>query len=344
MQMKKVLGLVLALAMVMSLLVSCGGNSSDEKKEEEAGGAPEQIVIGTQGLMNLETYAQLEKMIEEKMGDVTVEWKQFNAGKDLNQAFAAGEIDFGVLGASPVAVALAQDIDYKVIYSTAMLTNTEAMVATPASGIKSVKDLEGKTVACTFTSTCHYTLLSAMEHEGVDASKVKIIDMEPDKIVAAWKRGDIDAAYTWNPALGQLKAEGGKLVITSGEVGEMGYPVADFAVVRTEFADQYPDYVKKYLEALVDAEAVYAETPEKVYEAFADHFEGYTAKTVKEAMTDDYYTGKEQVEKYFDTDEYTKLVVKISEFLADQEQIDKALDEEFVAEHVDGSFLSEVAK
>ena len=36
MQMKKVLGLVLALAMVMSLLVSCGGNSSEEKKEELA--------------------------------------------------------------------------------------------------------------------------------------------------------------------------------------------------------------------------------------------------------------------------------------------------------------------
>jgi len=341
MQMKKVLGLILALAMVVTLLAGCGGKS--EEKEEESG-TPEKIVIGTQGLMNLETYAQLEKMIDDKMGDVPVEYKQFNAGKDMNQAFAAGEIDFGVLGASPVAVALAQDIDYKVIYSTAMLTNTEAMVATPKSGIKTVKDLEGKTVACTFTSTCHYTLLSAMEHEGVDAEKVKILDMEPDKIVAAWKRGDIDAAYTWNPALGQLKAEGGKLVVTSGEVGEMGYPVADFAVVRTEFADKYPDYVKKYLEALVEAEGVYADTPDKVYEAFAKHFEGYTPKTVKEAMTDDYYTGKEQVEKYFDTDEYTKLVVKISEFLADQEQIDKALEEDFVGEHVDGSFLAEVAK
>ena len=331
---KKLIAALLVCMFAVFALAACGSDS-------ESGEAPEKVVIGTQGLMNLETYAELEGLVEKHMDGTKVEFKQFNAGKDLNQAFAADEIDFGVLGAAPVAVAWSSDIDYQVIYSTAILTNTEAMVAQKNSGIKTVKDLVGKTVATTFTSTTHYSLLSALKVEGVDASKVKIVDMEPDKIVAAWKRGDIDAAYTWNPALGALKAEGGKLIITSGEVGDMGYPVADFAVVRSAFAEQYPDYVKKYLEAIVEAEKVFADTPNKVYKSFAKHFDGYTAQDVKKAMADNYITGADQVKEEFDTGNFADLIVKVSEFLADQEQIPAALEADFVKDHVVGTYLSE---
>ena len=331
---KKLIAALLVCMFAVFALAGCGSDS-------ESGEVPEKVVIGTQGLMNLETYAELEGLIEKHMDGTKVEFKQFNAGKDLNQAFAADEIDFGVLGAAPVAVAWSSDIDYQVIYSTAILTNTEAMVAKPDSGIKTVKDLVGKTVATTFTSTTHYSLLSALKVAGVDAKKVKIIDMEPDKIVAAWKRGDIDAAYTWNPALGTMKTDGGKLVITSGEVGEQGYPVADFAVVRTGFAEKYPAYVTKYLEGIVEAEKVFADTPEKVYDSFANHFEGYKAKDVKEAMADDYITGADQVKGEFESGNFADLIIKVSAFLADQEQIPATLEEDFVKDHVVGSYLED---
>ena len=328
----KVVALVAVMLLSVAALAGCGGT-------KDAGGVPEKVVVGTQGLMNLETYAELKGYIEAEMGDVAVEYKQFNAGKDINQAFAAGEIDFAVLGASPVAVALSNEIDYQVIYSTAILTNTEALVAKDGSGIKSLKDLEGKKVATTFTSTAHYSLLSGLEAQGVDASKVEILDMEPDKIVAAWTRGDIDAAYTWNPALGTMKADGGHIVITSGKIGDLGYPVADFAVVRTEFAEQYPDLVTAYLKAVVKAEDDFANDPSLIYDAFAEHFEGYTAADVKAAMTDDYVRGADQVGSYFDNDEFSNLVVKISKFLASQEQIPAELEADFVKAHVDGSYL-----
>lgn len=330
---KKVIAALLVCMFAVFALAGCGTEESSE--------APEKVVIGTQGLMNLETYAELEGLIEKHMDGTKVEFKNFNAGKDLNQAFAADEIDFGVLGASPVAVAWSSDIDYQVIYSTAILTNTEAMVAKKDSGINSVKDLEGKTIATTFTSTTHYSLLSVLTVKNVDVDKVKIVDMEPDKIVAAWQRGDIDAAYTWNPALGTMKADGGKVIVTSGEVGDMGYPVADFAVVRTEFAEKYPAYVTKYLQGILDAEKVFADTPGKVYKSFGKHFEGYTAKDVKKAMADNYITGADQIKEDFETGDFADLIVKVSQFLADQEQIPAVLEEDFVKEHVVGSYLED---
>ena len=333
MNLLKTIAIAAVMIMAVAALAGCGSS------EEEAAAAPEKVVVGTQGLMNLETYAELKGYIDKEFGEIPVEYKQFAAGKDLNQAFAAGEIDFAVLGASPVAVALANEIDYQVIYSTAILTNTEAMVAKNSSGIKNIKDLEGKKIATTFTSTAHYSLLSGLKAKGVDASKVEILDMEPDKITAAWTRGDIDAAYTWNPALGTMKADDGSIVITSGEIGDLGYPVADFAVVRTEFANQYPDLVTAYLKGIIKAEDDFANDPSLVYDALSEHFDGYKPADVKAAMTDDYIRGADQVEDYFNNGEFTNLVVKISEFLASQEQIPSALDAEFVGEHVNGTYL-----
>ena len=62
---------------------------------------------------------------------------------------------------------------------------------------------------------------------------------------------------------------------------------------------------------------------------------------VKAAMTDDYVRGQDQVETYFNSGEFSDLVVKISEFLASQEQIEAPLEADFVNEHVDGSFLEQ---
>ncbi len=63
-------------------------------------------------------------------------------------------------------------------------------------------------------------MLAALKHWQIDPSKVQIINLRPSEITAAWQRGDIDAAYVWDPALGKAK-ETGKLLVTrrGGQVG-----------------------------------------------------------------------------------------------------------------------------
>lgn len=327
---KKII-IAVVLAFATAALVGCGNNS-------ETGDAPEKIVIGTQNLMNVEAIANAEDYYAETIPDVDVEIKNFSAGKDLNQAMAAGEIDFAVLGSSPVAVGLSSGIDYKVIYSTAMLTNTEALVAKDGSGIKTAKDLEGKKIATTFTSTTHYTLLSLIKEKGIDLEKVEIVDMEPDKIVAAWQRGDIDAACTWNPALSRMANDGGKVVVTSGEVGALGYPVADLVVVRTEFAEAYPDYVVSYLDAILKAEELFANDKDVAYGIIADTFET-TPEDAKIQMADKYVRGQEQIDEDYFANTFVNMICDISEFLKEQQQIPEALDKNFVEQHIDSTYL-----
>ncbi|MDR8383291.1 taurine ABC transporter substrate-binding protein, partial [Acinetobacter baumannii] len=92
--------------------------------------------------------------------------------------------------------------------------------------IKTPQDLIGKTIAVPFVSTTHYSLLSALKHWNIPEDKVKIINLRPPEISAAWERGDIDAAYVWEPALSKAKASG-TVLTDSKQVGEWGAPTYD---------------------------------------------------------------------------------------------------------------------
>lgn len=88
-----------------------------------------------------------------------------------------------------------------------------------------------------FVSTAHYSLLSALKHWNISESQVKVINLRPPEISAAWERGDIDAAYVWEPALSKAKTTG-TVLTDSKQVGEWGAPTYDVWVVRKEFAEK----------------------------------------------------------------------------------------------------------
>ena len=70
---------------------------------------------------------------------------------------------------------------------------------------------------------------------------MQLVDLQPQAILAAWKRGDIDAAYTWLPTLDELR-ETGTHLITSRELAEDGKPTLDLGVVSTT-SPEHPEAV-----------------------------------------------------------------------------------------------------
>ena len=118
-----------------------------------------------------------------------------------------------------------------------------------SKNIKSIKDLRGKTVAAPFGSTTHYLLLQALKEENVDPGTMKILDLPPSDIASAWVRGDLDAAWFWEPNLNKAVQNGGNILMTSGQMEKRGYPTWDIGVVMNDFAAKYPDYVEKFIKA-----------------------------------------------------------------------------------------------
>ncbi|MEU9031204.1 glycine betaine ABC transporter substrate-binding protein [Streptomyces sp. NPDC048383] len=129
---------------------------------------------------------------------------------------------------------------------TSPVRDNEALVA--KAGIGSMKEPAGKKVAAPFGSTAHYSLLAAPAASGVEPSTVQTIDLQPQDALAAWKRGDIDAAYVWTPTLGELTKDG-KVLVSSREPAKQGKPTADLGVVTNAFAAEHPEVVTAWIKA-----------------------------------------------------------------------------------------------
>jgi taurine transport system substrate-binding protein len=84
--------------------------------------------------------------------------------------------------------------------------------------------------------------------------------MQPNQVAAAWERGDIDAAFVWDPALARIK-QSGKVLITSGELSKKGKATFDGIAVSRPFAEANADFMAKFVKAVSDADASYRANP-----------------------------------------------------------------------------------
>ncbi|MFK3797254.1 MULTISPECIES: taurine ABC transporter substrate-binding protein [unclassified Pseudomonas] len=203
--------------------------------------------------------AQADGAYEKATGS-NIAWRKFDNGADVITAIASGDVQIGYLGSSPLTAAATRKVPVETFLIATQIGAAEALVARNGSGISGPQDLVGKKIAVPFVSTGHYSLLAALKHWNIDPSKVTILNLAPPAIAAAWKRGDIDATYVWDPALGVAK-ETGKVLITSGELAKLGAPTFDAWIVRKDFADKHPEIVKAFAKTTLDAYANYRKDP-----------------------------------------------------------------------------------
>lgn len=192
----------------------------------------------------------------EKATGYKIHWRMFGGGGDVIRAMASGDVQIGEAGSSPITAAASQGQDIKLFWILDDIADAEALVARNGSGINSVKDLKGKKVATPFVSTSHYQLMVDLKLEGVDPKTVNVMNMRPPEIAAAWERGDIDAAFIWDPVLSKVKANG-KVLATSGTIGKKGYPTFDGMVVNAAWAAKNEAFMVAFVKALAKADAEY---------------------------------------------------------------------------------------
>jgi taurine transport system substrate-binding protein len=233
------LAAVLAVALAVTM-AACGSDDSSKSTTSATGAkAPSKITIAYQAIPNGDLIVKHEGWLEKALPNTKISWKLFESGGDVNQAVAAGSVDIGLAGSSPVSRGLSTPIPYQVPWIFDVIGSAEALAV--KSNIKSLADLKGKTIATPLASTSHYSLLAAIKKAGLTEKDVKIIDAEPDAISAAWSRGDIDGAYVWNPNLAKIVASGGHVIIDSAQLAKEGKTTYDLAVATNKFAAAYPD-------------------------------------------------------------------------------------------------------
>jgi taurine transport system substrate-binding protein len=178
----------------------------------------------------------------------TIDFRRFDSGADIFAAIASGDVQIGDVGSSPFAAAVSRGVDVKAVYITGGSGEDEALVV--RNDIKTLADLKGKKFAAAPVSTDHYQLLATLKLAGLTEKDTQVIAIPQPEIVAAWKRGDIDGGFVWDPALAELKKDG-HILLTAREVAEKGAPTFGALVVTGAFAKANPDFVTQYVH-LVD--------------------------------------------------------------------------------------------
>lgn len=235
----------------------------------QAADKPERITIGYLNLVNAQLVAKNLGLHEKALG-VPVKWVKFGSGGDVNRAFSANQLDFGGVGNPPATIGVTREIPYVGIYALNLLGPVEALAVKKDQNIRQLSDLAGKRIGVPFGSTTHYLTIAALREAGVDPAKVRLLDLSPADAAAAWLRSDIDGAYIWEPNLGKLVANGGEILVDSGQLANRNHPTWDIAVVTKDFAAKYPDLVAKFVQSECEAADFWNKEPEKTAKILAE--------------------------------------------------------------------------
>ena len=203
--------------------------------------------------------AQLEQTYTNEMG-LQVNWRAFGNGNEMSQAMASGDVHIAYSqGLVPYVVAVTNGLPLQLIGVAVSYAEADNCVLNSESGItkENAKELEGKKVGTPIGNVTHYKLLRMLDHLGVDATKVDMVQMNGADAAVAFARGDIVMGCAFGgPMLRML--ETGSLLMTAEEQEDIGIRVFDVVSVTEEFATEHPDLVQQFMDITDRANAAYA--------------------------------------------------------------------------------------
>jgi len=204
--------------------------------------------------------------LEQALSDegIKVEWvKSLGSNKALEFLNSNG-VDFGSTAGAAALIAKANGNPIRSVYVYSKPEWT-ALVTRPDTNIKTVADLKGKKIAVTRGTDPFIFLLRALDSAGLTEKDVELVQLQHPDGQAALERGDVDAWAGLDPlmATSELK-RGSVLFFRKPEWNTYGV-----LNVRSEFAERYPAYVERVIEAYEKARAQALSAPNELKAALA---------------------------------------------------------------------------
>ncbi|MGN1014959.1 MAG: ABC transporter substrate-binding protein [Butyricicoccus sp.] len=330
---KKLLALLLAGAMSVSLC-ACGGSSSSDTSAKSADGSAaaqsesDELVPMTLSFSTWVGYGPF--FIADEKGFYEEQ------GLDVDPKIVDDEASFASLIGSNSVQALSHVIDREVINFASDIPETCIMVCDQSSGgdgivaseeIQSATDLKGKTIGLNKSSTSYFYFLTVLEEAGLTEEDVTIKDMDADSAGTSFVQGQLDAAVTWEPWLTNAnQREGGHLLCDSAD-----YPntIVDVVTVNDEFIAANPDKITGFIEAWNQAVDWYNDgNQEEGNQIIADGL-GISVEDLESQLKGVTWYDRDSMKTFMDPEEDNNLydvANRAIQFWADRELIDEAYD------------------
>ena len=252
--MKKVLALILALTMLLSL-TACGG------KEEET---ITFVLDWTPNTNHTGIYVALQKGWFEEAGLKVDVVQPPEGGSAL--LVASGKAQFAVTAQDSIAPALTGENAMPLTTVAAILQhNTSGIVSRAGEGMDTPRGLEGHKYATWDSPGEKATIRQVMAADGGDFDKVELIPSTVTDEVSALKSGDVDAIWIFYGWAG-IACEVAGLPIDYFDFADFD-PVLDFytpiIVSNNDWLENNPETAKAFLAALSRGYEYAAENPKE---------------------------------------------------------------------------------
>ena len=228
--------LVLAPAFAALAVVAASADAQTINISTWAHGAPlQESVIATQ--------PELLKLIPGE-----IKWLPISSGPAALAGMKGGAYNIvNGVGNPPVTTAIAKGINLKVVW--AQFYDNAGLVI---DGSLTPATMEGKTFGTLQGASEDFAFSGWLAAKGL-AGKVKLVGLERQAMVAAFKTKAISGGMNSQPGMGEMIDAGGKLVATVGEMAALGYPALDVVVADSDFAASHPEVVQGYVCAMYKA-------------------------------------------------------------------------------------------
>jgi sulfonate transport system substrate-binding protein len=195
---------------------------------------------------------------------VGVEWTKSLGSNKALELLGSESVDFGSTAGAAALIARANKNPIRAIYVYSKPEWT-ALVTRADSGIESLADLRGKKIAVTRGTDPFVFLLRALDSAGLSERDVELVPLQHPDGKLALERGDVQAWAGLDPLMASAELESGaRLFFRNADWNTYG--VLD---VRQRFAESYPGFVDKVLQAYEWAHARALAAPDELKAALA---------------------------------------------------------------------------
>lgn len=181
-----------------------------------------------------------------------VNLKLFSSGPAALSALASGALPFMCgLGFPPVISAIAKGVPLQVVFNQERYTKDAGLVVKAKSGITSVAQLKGKTVAIVIGSQSSFELATFAKQAGLPLTSVHQLNMSPPEMQSAWTTGQVQAAIVWDPVFDYLSSHGGRVLATDADLPPTATSF-NICVANKSYASAHPTVAEAFEKALGD--------------------------------------------------------------------------------------------
>jgi len=246
-------------ALLVSVIigVACGGGAD--------AGSVEEITVDWAYYNPVSLVLKEKGWLEEELDGVTVNWVQSAGSNKALEFLAARSIDFG---SSAGAAALLAKINGTSINSVYAYSQPEwtALVTNADSGITSVEDLAGKTVAVTRGTDPYIFLVRALADHGLTEADIEEVLLQHADGRNALINGDVDAWAGLDPMMAEAELEqGATLFYRAPDLNTWGVLNVD-----ETFAAENPETVEAVIAAYERGRLWSLENPDELQAILAE--------------------------------------------------------------------------